>query len=225
LRRFAAPSKCRWARDEQIVKVILYQFYTVGNYGREVERGRAIPSSKFLMEKVLHPPKALRILVVEDETLMRQLVCEMLRSMGIDVIEHAPSGEVALAKISPTRPFDLVVFDWNMPKMSGLELLKRARGSSPDTMFLMTTGRTDLRSVQEARAAGVAGYLVKPFSPVQLREKVGALWPHALAGAWRPYDKGASLRRSAAPTSPDGSFPHRSAMKYGPWCARDSLHS
>jgi CheY-like chemotaxis protein len=127
------------------------------------------------MEKVLHPPKAIRILVVEDETPMRQLVCEMLRRMGIDVIEHAASGDAALAKISPTQPFDLVICDWNMPKMSGIELLKRARRSSPDTIFLMTTGRTDLRSVQEARAAGATGYLVKPFSPVQLREEVSAL--------------------------------------------------
>src|SRR3954470_17348389 len=124
---------------------------------------------------VLHPPKATRVLVVEDEEAMRRLVCEVLRRMRIDVIDAAANGEAAIGMMNPHQPWDLVVCDWNMPKMSGIEVLRRVRETAPSTTFLMTTGRTDSDSVRQAKAGGIGGYLVKPFSPVQLQEKVRLL--------------------------------------------------
>ena len=103
---------------------------------------------------------------------MRSLVGAMLRRMGVGTIESASNGEAALQKMASTARFDLVLCDWTMPKVSGLEVLKHVRGETPSTWFVMTTGRTDLQSVQQAKVAGAAAYLIKPFSATQLREKI-----------------------------------------------------
>jgi two-component system chemotaxis response regulator CheY len=117
----------------------------------------------------------LRVLVIEDDANMRPLVCEMLRRMGVATIESATNGEAAIDKVKASASFDIVVCDWNMPKVSGIEVLKFVRERMPRCLFLMTTGRTDLDSVKQAKQGGVAGYLVKPFSAAQLKEKIGLL--------------------------------------------------
>jgi two-component system chemotaxis response regulator CheY len=122
------------------------------------------------------PYSSLRVLVIEDDSNLRPLVCEMLRRMGITQVESATNGEVALDKVKNSgMRFDLAICDWNMPKMTGIELLKHVRERLPDCLFIMTTGRTDLNSVKEAKQGGVAAYLVKPFSAAQLREKITIL--------------------------------------------------
>jgi two-component system chemotaxis response regulator CheY len=122
------------------------------------------------------PHSHLKVLVIEDDSNLRPLICEMLRRMGITEVESATNGEVALDKVKNSgMRFDIVICDWNMPKMTGIELLKHVRERLPNALFIMSTGRTDMSSVKEAKQGGVAAYLVKPFSAAQLREKITIL--------------------------------------------------
>jgi len=117
----------------------------------------------------------LRVLVVEDDENMRALVCAMLRRMGVGAIESAVNGEAALQTIASSARFDLLLCDWTMPGVTGLEVLKQVREKTPYTLFVMTTGKADVDSVKQAKLAGAAGYLVKPFSAAQLKERIQAL--------------------------------------------------
>jgi two-component system, chemotaxis family, chemotaxis protein CheY len=118
---------------------------------------------------------SLRVLVVDDDEPLRELVCKILRRMGIADVETAPNGAAALERMSASQPFDVVVCDWNMPTLPGIEVLKHVRATTPHTAFLMTTGETDRQFVQQAKGCGANGFLVKPFTPTQLKEQIGML--------------------------------------------------
>jgi two-component system chemotaxis response regulator CheY len=122
-----------------------------------------------------NPLADLRVLVIEDDTDMRLLVRAMLRRMGVERIVVAVDGVEALEKAKDAASFDIVVCDWNMPRMSGIEALKHFRARSARTRVLMMTARTDVFSVRRAQQAGAAAYLVKPFSEGQLKAKIAAL--------------------------------------------------
>jgi DNA-binding NtrC family response regulator len=129
------------------------------------------------MDEARKNPAGLSILVVDDDEDMRNLICAMLKRMnaGILVVE-AHSGGEALERLSVARePFSIVICDWEMPGMSGIDLFKQVHASDPKLPFLMLTGRADLESVVAAKKAGIMGYLVKPVSPLQLRAKIGIL--------------------------------------------------
>jgi YesN/AraC family two-component response regulator len=118
----------------------------------------------------------LSVLVVDDEQSVQRLVRMMLSDMDITQIQLAKDGRAALDLLNePGQKIDLIVCDWNMPYMSGLELLKEVRASSPQIRFIMLTGRNDFESVRIARDQGVDSYLLKPFSAEQLREKLVAV--------------------------------------------------
>jgi two-component system, chemotaxis family, chemotaxis protein CheY len=119
----------------------------------------------------------LSILVVDDDDNMRNLICTMIRRMNANILViEAHSGEEALERISAAlEPFNIVICDWEMPRMTGIELFKQVHSRDPKLPFLMLTGRTDLESVVAAKKAGITGYLVKPVSPQQLRAKVAVL--------------------------------------------------
>ena len=108
-----------------------------------------------------------RILIVDDEASMRTLIRRMLSRMGMANLLEAASGAEALQLLAAT-PVDLVICDWNMPAMSGMELFQRARSLKPDLVFLMLTGRADAESHAAARQAGVAAFLVKPIAAPDL---------------------------------------------------------
>jgi DNA-binding NtrC family response regulator len=122
-------------------------------------------------------PRGLSILVVDDDEDMRKLVCAMLTRMNANILViEATSGEEALERLSAARePFSIVICDWEMPGMSGMDLFKQVHASDPTLPFLMLTGRADLESVVAAKKAGIGGYLVKPVSPQQLRAKLAVL--------------------------------------------------
>jgi two-component system chemotaxis response regulator CheY len=122
-----------------------------------------------------NPFADLRILVIEDDSDLRLLVRAMLRRMGVDRVVDAVDGVEALEKVKSSPSFDIVVCDWNMPRMSGIEVLKHFRARSARSRFLMMTGRTDVFSVRRAQQAGASAYLVKPFSEGQLKAKIAAL--------------------------------------------------
>jgi DNA-binding response OmpR family regulator len=130
----------------------------------------------------------LNVLVVDDDSVLRQFMCRMLKRMNAAGVLAAESGEQALRQLdNGSDPIDIVIADWNMPGMSGIELFKRVRSTRPRMPFLMLTGRDDAASIVAARTSGIPAYLVKPVSPQELDAKVGYLLrDHGVSTAPRP---------------------------------------
>ena len=103
-------------------------------------------------EKAMPPSMGEKsVLIIDDEQGMRALIRRMLTRMGVDKVIEADSAKQALERIEfPSAAFDLVICDWNMPEMSGIELLWKVRASKPDLPFLMLTGRIEFR-IQSSR--------------------------------------------------------------------------
>ncbi len=117
---------------------------------------------------------ALRFLVVDDSVTMRRIVLNSLKTIGHESFVEASDGRDALAKLNADDSINFVITDWNMPDVSGLELVKAIRtnakyGSIP---ILMVTTRGLKEDIIEALDAKVNNYIVKPFTPQILREKI-----------------------------------------------------
>jgi len=115
------------------------------------------------------------VLLVEDDPFARRLALSVLRDIGIGRIAVANDGHGALQTLFGGDTFDLVISDWNMPEMSGLNLLKKVRETWPALPFIMLTGNTTGDSVLTARDSGVNAYVVKPFAKRQLAAKIAAV--------------------------------------------------
>ncbi|MBU0553255.1 response regulator [Myxococcota bacterium] len=117
-----------------------------------------------------------KILVVDDFSTMRRIVKATLKQLGYERIVEAEGGEEA-QKIIKDDQIDLIICDWNMPGMSGLDLLKwvRATDSFKDVPFLMVTAEAKRQNILSAIQAGVTNYVVKPFSKQVLAEKIQAI--------------------------------------------------
>ena len=114
-----------------------------------------------------------RILVVDDQPEMRALIKNMLSDSGITQTFEAADGKEAMNFMDSALDFvDVVVCDWNMPRLSGVEVLRQLRSVNSEMPFLMMTGRSDIVSVTEAKSSGVTAYIRKPFSPAQLEAKL-----------------------------------------------------
>jgi two-component system chemotaxis response regulator CheY len=126
----------------------------------------------------------MKILVVDDFSTMRRIVKNLLKQLGYENIEEAEDGEQALGKLRSTR-FQFVVSDWNMPNMTGIELLKNVR-SDPELKalpFLMVTAEADKEKVVEAIKSGVNNYIIKPFTAEILKEKMDKIFEKLAASA------------------------------------------
>ena len=100
---------------------------------------------------------------------------KMLKELGLNQVFEAPNGREAMKLLdSAGDMIDLIMCDWNMPEMTGLELLQQVRTIGLNVPFLMVTGRADMDSVMEAKGAGVTAYIAKPFSQLQLEAKLRA---------------------------------------------------
>lgn len=120
---------------------------------------------------------ALTVLLVEDDGFALRLAQSILRNLGIGVILTARDGEEAIRMLeSESTKVDLIVSDWNMPKLSGLDLLRHVRKTWQNMPFLMLTGRASEDFVLAAREYGVNAYIVKPFSPGQLLRKIQSVF-------------------------------------------------
>ncbi len=119
------------------------------------------------------PPTDIKILVVDDMSTMRRIIRTILNQLGYSNIEEAENGKQALAKLKKEK-FDFVVTDWNMPEMDGLSLVKAIRSDQElkHIPVLMVTAEAKKENVMEALKAGVNNYIVKPFTPEVLREKM-----------------------------------------------------
>jgi two-component system, chemotaxis family, chemotaxis protein CheY len=113
------------------------------------------------------------VMIVDDDQTMRTLIRRMLGRLRFSNLIEAEGGAAALQRLeeAPTG-CDLIICDWNMPGMSGIELFDRVRALKPELPFLMLTGRADTNSVIEAKRAGVPAYIVKPISPAELKTKI-----------------------------------------------------
>jgi two-component system chemotaxis response regulator CheY len=120
-------------------------------------------------------PDPLRVLLVEDSFQSMNLAKSMLHDFGITQIYTAKNGAEALDLIGTFDGedfVDLVLCDWNMPVMSGIELLQQIRSCDPDMLFIMVTGQADRSSIVEAKAYGISGYIKKPYSPDEMAKKL-----------------------------------------------------
>ncbi|MNJ94672.1 Chemotaxis protein CheY [compost metagenome] len=131
-------------------------------------------------------PHETRILVIDDMPSIRDLVKNTLKAMGYKNIQEAGDGEEALQillKSNANLPIQLVISDWNMPKMKGLDLLKQVRATAEWTNlpFVLLTSESERDQVTEAVLAGVSQYIVKPFSAKVFEDK--------LKGAWQKHNK------------------------------------
>ncbi|MDR6936595.1 two-component system, chemotaxis family, response regulator CheY [Luteibacter sp. UNC138MFCol5.1] len=128
----------------------------------------------------------MKILVVDDFSTMRRIVRNLLVELGFTntLIQEAEDGNAALAMLR-SQSFDLVVTDWNMPNMTGIELLRaiRADAALKALPVLMVTAENNRDQIIAAAQSGVNGYVVKPFTAVTLKEKLDKIFERLAAAA------------------------------------------
>jgi two-component system chemotaxis response regulator CheY len=118
----------------------------------------------------------LSVLLVEDDAFAIKIAQTVLKQLKVPYVNLAKDGAEALDVLnSNATRFDLIISDWNMPEMSGLQLLKAVRMKWPETPFIMLTGKASPEFVVQARDNGVDAYVVKPFSPANLGQKIAAV--------------------------------------------------
>jgi CheY-like chemotaxis protein len=120
-------------------------------------------------------PDPLRILLIDDSSQFLHLAKSMLKDLGITQVYTARNGAEALDLIGAYDGedfVDLILCDWTMPLMSGMDLLKQIRTCEPDMLFFMVTGKAERSAVAEAKAYGVNGFIKKPFSVDELGKKL-----------------------------------------------------
>lgn len=118
----------------------------------------------------------MKALVVDDSMTIRRIVVKALAMVGISDAAEAGDGTEAIEALK-TAAFDVILMDWNMPKLSGIETLRRIRAGGNKTPVIMVTTEAEKSRVIEAIKAGANDYLIKPFSPDQLAAKVRAVIP------------------------------------------------
>ncbi|HMK65079.1 MAG TPA: chemotaxis response regulator CheY [Thermodesulfobacteriota bacterium] len=128
--------------------------------------------------------RKMKILVVDDFSTMRRIVKNLLKQIGFENIDEAEDGQHALSRLKNDK-YQFVVSDWNMPNMTGIELLKNVR-SDPELKtlpFLMVTAEAEKEKVVEAIKAGVNNYIIKPFTAEILKEKMDKIFEKLNASA------------------------------------------
>ena len=128
--------------------------------------------------------KNMRILIVDDFSTMRRIVKNLLGDLGFTNTAEAEDGNAALAALR-AAPFDFVVTDWNMPVMTGIDLLRaiRADAKLKHLPVLMVTAEAKREQIIEAAQAGVNGYIIKPFTAQTLEEKLNKIFERMAATA------------------------------------------
>jgi two-component system chemotaxis response regulator CheY len=128
------------------------------------------------------------VLAVEDQTPALKVLQMSLKELGINQIFTAEDGYEALQFLGSCGDLvNIVICDWNMPKMTGIELLTQIRSVDPLVPFLMITGRADHESVMEAKVNGVSGFIAKPYSVDELEKKLRYL--QTVASDWIPPEE------------------------------------
>lgn len=122
----------------------------------------------------------MKILIVDDFSTMRRIIKNLLKDLGFENTQEADDGATGLPLLKSTK-FDFLITDWNMPGMTGIDLLKAVR-SDPQLKHLpvlMVTAENKREQIIEAAKAGVNGYVVKPFTAAVLKEKIDKIFERA----------------------------------------------
>ena len=121
--------------------------------------------------------KDMKILIVDDFSTMRRIIKNLLRDLGFSNTQEADDGQTALPMLQSGN-FDFLVTDWNMPGMTGIDLLKAVRADEKLATLpvLLVTAEQKREQIIEAAQAGVNGYIVKPFTAEVLKEKIGKIF-------------------------------------------------
>ncbi len=116
------------------------------------------------------------ILIVDDYKTMLRIIRNLLKQLGFNNVDEATDGAAALQKLRD-KSYDLIISDWNMEPMSGLQLLKEVRSDNKlkELPFVMITAESKSENVVAAKQAGVTNYIVKPFNAATLKTKLNAV--------------------------------------------------
>jgi two-component system chemotaxis response regulator CheY len=126
----------------------------------------------------------MKILIVDDFSTMRRIIKNLLRDLGFNNTQEADDGNTALPMLQSGN-FDFLVTDWNMPGMTGIDLLKAVRADAKlaSMPVLLVTAEAKKDQIIEAAQAGVNGYIVKPFTAITLKEKIDKIFERLQAAA------------------------------------------
>lgn len=126
--------------------------------------------------------KNMKILIVDDFSTMRRIIKNLLRDLGFNNTQEADDGKTGLPMLQ-TGNFDFLITDWNMPGMTGIDLLKAVRADEKlaSLPVLMVTAEAKKDQIVEAAQAGVNGYIVKPFTAQTLKEKIDKIFERLAA--------------------------------------------
>lgn len=124
----------------------------------------------------------MKILVVDDFSTMRRIVKNLLRELGFTNLDEADDGQTAWPKLK-AGGYDFLVTDWNMPGMTGIDLLRtvRANPQTANMPVLLVTAESKREQIIEAAQAGVNGYIIKPFTAATLKEKIDKIFARTSA--------------------------------------------
>lgn len=117
----------------------------------------------------------MKILLVDDSSTMRRIQRNQITGLGVSQIIEAENGQDALDKLAVNMPVDIILLDWNMPIMDGYTFLKQVRSDPTyaSVKIIMCTSESEKARVVEALKSGANNYIVKPFTPEALKEKMG----------------------------------------------------
>ncbi len=127
-------------------------------------------------------PTDTKFLVVDDFATMRKIIKKVLTELGYTNIEEADDGKPALAALQNAQqagsPFQFVISDWNMPGMTGIDLLRSCKSdpSLKNIPFMLVTAESEQKNIVEAAKSGVSDYVVKPFNASTLKGKLEKIW-------------------------------------------------
>ena len=125
--------------------------------------------------------KDMRVLIVDDYNTMLRILRNLLRQLDLNNVEEATNGDTAYHMLQKSPP-DLIISDWNMAPVTGLELLRKVRADAKlrPIPFIMVTAESKTENVIAAKQAGVSNYIVKPFNAETLRAKIASVCPAAV---------------------------------------------
>lgn len=120
----------------------------------------------------------MRVLIVDDFSTMRRIIRNILRQLGFNNVVEADDGTTAWEVLNREK-IDFIVSDWNMPNMTGIELLRKVRSSEQhgNLPFLMVTAEAQQENIIEAVQAKVSNYIVKPFTADTMKQKIDKIFP------------------------------------------------
>ena len=118
----------------------------------------------------------MRFLIVDDSSTMRRIIINTLNKLGYKEFHEAGNGREGMERLA-TTPVDMIITDWNMPEMSGIDFVRavRAAAATKDVPVLMVTTNAAKDDIVEALKVGVNSYVVKPFTPDTMKEKIQAV--------------------------------------------------